>query len=202
VLDRLTGMVDVLLIGGGMANTFLKAEGYEVGESLVEDEQLDAARDVLAKARKRALTLILPIDAAIANSISAEASCRVVPIDQVPQGWRILDIGPQTIRAFLQALAGAQTIVWNGTLGVAELAPFATGTRAVIALLVERTQQGATTVIGGGDSAAAVAQAGATAKMTHVSTGGGASLEFLEGRVLPGVAALQEKAVQRSMAHR
>jgi phosphoglycerate kinase len=129
----------------------------------------------------------------IADRFAADAKHRVVSYDAVPQGWRILDIGPKTIDTFRKALEGAQTIVWNGTLGVAEMAAFAKGTNAIIEILAERTRTGATTIIGGGDSAAAVDEAGAAEKMTHVSTGGGASLEFLEGRILPGVAALQDK---------
>jgi phosphoglycerate kinase len=193
VVERFIGMVDVLLIGGGMANTLLKARGFVVGDSLVEDEKLDVAREVIAKARQRDLTLLLPIDVVIADRFAADADRKTVPVEQVPQGWRIMDIGPQTVKAFDEALAQARTIIWNGTLGVAEMPPFAQGTDASIAMLVERTQQGAITIIGGGDSAAAVDQAGAAEKMTHVSTGGGASLELLEGRILPGVAALQDR---------
>jgi phosphoglycerate kinase len=193
VLARLINMVDTLLIGGGMANTFLKAEGYEIGDSLFEEGKLDVARDLLTNARQRDLKLMLPIDVVIADRFAADANARIVSIKDVPAGWRILDIGPETIRAFDQALADAQTIVWNGTLGVAEMPAFAKGTDAIIDMLAQRSAAGATTIIGGGDSAAAVEQAHAADKMTHVSTGGGASLEFLEGRVLPGVAALQDK---------
>ena len=194
VLERLIGMVDALLIGGGMANTFLKAEGYEIGDSLFEEGKLDVARDLVAKARKRGLKFLLPTDVVVADRFAADATYKVVSRDDVPKGWRILDIGPKTIEAFHDALAGAQTIVFNGTLGVAEMPAFAKGTNAIIEILAERTRTGATTIIGGGDSAAAVDEAGAAEKMTHVSTGGGASLEFLEGRVLPGVAALQDKS--------
>ncbi|HJT58093.1 MAG TPA: phosphoglycerate kinase [Ktedonobacteraceae bacterium] len=193
VLERLIGMVDSLLIGGGMANTFLKAEGYEIGDSLFEAGKLDVAHDLIAKAHQRDLQLLLPVDVAIADRFAADADSRVVSVKDVPNGWRILDIGPATIQAFDQALANAQTIVWNGTLGVAEMPAFARGTNAIIDMLAQRTAAGATTIIGGGDSAAAVEQAHAADKMTHVSTGGGASLEFLEGRTLPGVAALQDK---------
>jgi phosphoglycerate kinase len=193
VLDRLISMVDTLLIGGGMANTFLKAEGFEIGDSLFEESKLDVARDLLAKARQRGLKFLLPTDVVIADRFAADASYKVVSQDAVPKGWRILDIGPKAVEAFNTALADAQTIVWNGTLGVAEMPAFAKGTDAIIEILARRTQAGATTIIGGGDSAAAVEEAGAAAKMTHVSTGGGASLEFLEGRVLPGVAALEDK---------
>ena len=193
VLERLIGMVDSVLIGGGMANTFLKAEGYEIGDSLFEESKLDVARDLVAKAHQRGIAFVLPIDVVVADRFAADAHYQVVASDQVQPGWRIMDIGPKTIEAFSKVLADAQTIVWNGTLGVAEMPAFAKGTDAIIAILAGRTAAGATTIIGGGDSAAAVEQAGAAEKMTHVSTGGGASLEFLEGRVLPGVAALQDK---------
>lgn len=193
VLERLISMVDTLLIGGGMANTFLKAEGFEIGDSLFEASKLDVARDLIAKARQRGIQFLLPVDVVVADRFAADATYKVVSHDNVPESWRILDIGPRTIEAFREALADAQTIVWNGTLGVAEMPAFAKGTNAIIEILVERTRAGATTIIGGGDSAAAVEEAGASEKMTHVSTGGGASLEFLEGRTLPGVAALQDK---------
>ncbi len=201
VLDRLIDSVDLLLVGGGMANTFLKAQGYEVGDSLVEDAQLNAARALLVKARHRELKVVLPIDVVNADYFAADAASQTVPVNQVPQGWRILDIGPRTIETFRQALVDARTIFWNGTLGVAEMPPFASGTQALMVVMAASTQLGATTIIGGGDSAAAVAQAGVTEKMTHVSTGGGASLEFLEGRALPGVAALQEKRVHHNVIH-
>jgi phosphoglycerate kinase len=193
VLERLISMVDTLLIGGGMANTFLKAEGFEIGDSLFEASKLDVARDLIAKARQRGIEFLLPVDVVVADRFAADATYKVVSHDDVPESWRILDIGPRTIEAFREALADAQTIVWNGTLGVAEMPAFAKGTNALIEILAERTRAGATTIIGGGDSAAAVEEAGASEKMTHVSTGGGASLEFLEGRTLPGVAALQDK---------
>jgi len=193
VLERLISMVDILLIGGGMANTFLKAEGYEIGDSLYEDGKMELARDLIAGARSKKLTLVLPVDVVVADRFAADAQHKVVAAGDVQAGWRILDIGPATIEAFRAALADAQTIIWNGTLGVAEMPAFARGTNAMIDILAQRTQAGATTIIGGGDSAAAVDAAGAAEHMTHVSTGGGASLEFLEGRVLPGVAALQDK---------
>lgn len=194
VLERLIGMVDLLLIGGGMANTFLRAEGYEIGASLFEESKVATAHDLIAQARQRGIQLLLPTDVVIADRFAADAQHKVVMSQDVPPGWRILDIGPSTLAAFRHALSDAQTIIWNGTLGVAEMPAFAKGTTATIEMLVQRTQAGATTIIGGGDSAAAVEQAGAADKMTHVSTGGGASLEFLEGRVLPGVAALKDKS--------
>lgn len=193
VLERLISLVDTLLIGGGMANTFLKAEGYEIGNSLYEESKLDIARDLINKARQRGIQFVLPLDVVLADRFANDASVRIVPSNHVLPEWRILDIGPATIAAFRDALQQAQTIIWNGTLGVAEMPNFAKGTDAIIEILAARTADGATTIIGGGDSAAAVEQANAASKMTHVSTGGGASLEFLEGRVLPGVAALQEK---------
>ncbi len=193
VLERLISIADGILIGGGMANTFLKAEGYEVGDSLVEESKIDTARELLQKAHEQNTEFLLPLDVVIADRFAADAEHKVVAKDQVTPGWRILDIGPSTINLFRRSLANAQTIVWNGTLGVAEMPAFAKGTEETIAILIKRTEEGATTIIGGGDSAAAVEQAGAAEAMSHVSTGGGASLEFLEGRVLPGVAALQDK---------
>jgi phosphoglycerate kinase len=193
VLERLITLADAILIGGGMANTFFKAEGLRVGDSLVEDGKLDEARRIRDLARQRGVRFALPVDAVIADRFAPDASTQVVPVDQVPDGWRILDIGPQTVGAFEDILATAQTVVFNGTLGVAEMPAFAKGTNAIIAMLVSRTAEGATTIIGGGDSAAAVEAAGAADKVTHVSTGGGASLEFLEGKPLPGVEALRDK---------
>jgi phosphoglycerate kinase len=187
VIHNLLGKVDSLLIGGGMANTFLKAEGKAVGESLVENDKLAEARTLL---RDGASKLILPVDAVVADSLDDGAQTRTVPVDAVPAGWRILDIGPETAEHFMQHLSTAQTVVWNGPMGVFELAPFAAGTFAIARALAQLS--GATTIIGGGDSAAAVEQAGVAQHMTHISTGGGASLEFLEGKELPGVAALQE----------
>src|SRR6266516_4788078 len=187
VLERLISLSDSILIGGGMANTFLKAEGYEIGDSLFEEGKLDVARDLIEKAKQKGRQFLLPSDVVIADRFAADAEHKVAASNAVPKGWRILDIGPATNESFRQALANAQTIVWNGTLGVAEFPAFAKGTDAIIEILTERTKAGALTIIGGGDSADAVD------KMTHVSTGGGASLEFLEGRTLPGVAALQDK---------
>ena len=194
VLERLIDLADIILIGGGMANTFLAAEGYEIGESLFEESKVDTARELLSKAREHNKQIHLPSDVVIADRFAADAAYKTVPCYQVPKdGWRILDIGPATVSNFRELLETANTIVWNGTLGVAEMEPFAEGTNAMIRILADRTQNGALTIIGGGDSAAAVEQANAADKMTHVSTGGGASLEFLEGRTLPGVAALQDK---------
>jgi phosphoglycerate kinase len=188
VIQNLLSQVDSLLIGGGMANTFFKAEGLSVGDSLVEDEALDTARELLEWAGDR---LVLPVDCVIADRFDAEAEAQVVPVDQVPDGWRILDIGPATVAHFSNRLAAANTVVWNGPMGVFEFPRFAEGTFAVARALAGLER--ATTIIGGGDSAAAVEQSGLADDMSHISTGGGASLEFLEGKELPGVAALMDK---------
>src|SRR5579885_933176 len=193
VLNRLLQLGDAILIGGAMANTFFKAQGKDVGDSLVENDKLDEARRILAEAERLGKQFLLPIDVTIADTFAAEANSQTISPDHVPADWRILDIGPRTVEAFRSVLKDAQTMVFNGTMGVAEFPAFAKGTNAVIEALAEATRRGATTIIGGGDSAAAVEAAGAADKMSHVSTGGGASLEFLEGRVLPGVAALKDK---------
>ncbi len=187
VIRNLLTKVDRLLIGGGMANTFLKAQGYAVGDSLVEDGSLDVARELLQSSAGK---IALPVDAVIGDRFDAAAEARTVSVDAVPAGWRILDIGPDTVARFTRALQGVKLVVWNGPMGVFEFPRFATGTFAIARALAE---SGATTIIGGGDSAAAVEQAGLADKMTHISTGGGASLEFLEGISLPGVAALQDR---------
>ena len=187
VIDNLLPKVDALLIGGGMANTFLQARGLNIGQSLVEKDKLDVARALLDKAGDK---IALPVDVVVADKFEANAQSKIVSVDQVPTDWRILDIGPKTIDAFERVLSTAKTVVWNGPLGVFEFPPFAKGTIEIARRLASLN---ATTIIGGGDSAAAVEQAGVADKMTHISTGGGASLEFLEGRELPGVAALQDK---------
>src|SRR5437773_7950106 len=181
VIHNLLGKVDSLLIGGGMANTFLKAQGKAVGESLVENDKLDEARALLHDGGSR---LILPVDVVVADRLDPKAERRAVGVNAVPAGWRILDIGPQTVEVFTQHLRTTRTVVWNGPMGVFELGPFSLGTFAIARALAKLS--GATTIIGGGDSAAAVEQAGVAQRMTHISTGGGASLEFLEGKELPG----------------
>ncbi len=188
VIENLLDQVDGLLVGGGMANTFLKAEGYDVAESLVEDESLDTARALLERGGDE---LVLPVDAVVADKFDAEAHSQVVAVGNVPPGWRILDVGPRTLELFGDELAGARTVVWNGPMGVFEFPKFAKGTEAVARMLANLPE--ATTIIGGGDSAAAVRQTGLDDEMSHISTGGGASLEFLEGKTLPGVAALDDK---------
>jgi len=188
VIHNLLEKVDSLLIGGGMANTFFKAQGKAVEESLVENDKLEEARRLMSDAGSK---LILPVDVVVADRLDAEAQKRTVNVDAVPAGWRILDIGPESIKLFRQSLQTARTVVWNGPMGVFELAPFATGTFALAGALGELS--GATTIIGGGDSALAVERAGVGNRMTHISTGGGASLEFLEGKELPGVAVLEDR---------
>ena len=188
VIEELLGKVDVLLVGGGMANTFLKALGKEIGQSLSEENKLDVAKALLTRAGDK---LGIPVDVVIADRFDVNAQRRVVTVSEVPATWRILDIGPSTVERFTTRLQTARTVVWNGPMGVFELAPFATGTVAVARALAGLTD--ATTIVGGGDSAAAVEQAGVADQITHVSTGGGASLEFLEGKALPGVIVLQER---------
>jgi len=187
VVETLLSKCDKLIIGGGMANTFLAAKGFNMQDSLVEASSVETAKIIMSKAGSK---LILPVDAVIADKFDAEANSKVVDVDKIPAGWRMMDIGPKSIELFKTALNGAKLIVWNGPMGVFEMPKFAEGTFAMAKLLAE---SGATTVIGGGDSASAVKKAGVAKQMTHVSTGGGASLEFLEGKELPGVAALNDK---------
>ncbi|HVE98247.1 MAG TPA: phosphoglycerate kinase [Mycobacteriales bacterium] len=189
VITNLLGVVDKLLIGGGMCFTFLAARGHGVGDSLLEADQLDAVREMVALAERRGVQLLVPEDVVIAQQVSATAPTQVVSADAIPAGWKGLDIGPASVRTFTAALAGARTVFWNGPMGVFELAPFAAGTLGV-AEAVAAT--GGFSVVGGGDSAAAVRQLGLAEKFGHISTGGGASLEYLEGKVLPGVAALEK----------
>ncbi|MFN2203126.1 MAG: phosphoglycerate kinase [Caldilineaceae bacterium] len=188
VIEALLKKVDVILIGGGMANTFLAAEGHNMGASLVEADVLDTARALMDKG---AGILQLPVDLRVADAFAADAQNKVVSIQDVPDGWMALDIGPATIAHYSNRLSGAKTVVWNGPMGVFEFPVFAQGTVAIADILAGL--QDATTVVGGGDSAAAIRQAGLSDKISHVSTGGGASLEFLEGKELPGVAALSDK---------
>lgn len=189
VVNNLLDKVDTLIIGGGMAYTFLKAQGHDVGKSLCEMDQLDYAREMLAKAKANGKTLLLPVDNVAADKFDAAAATQVVGND-IPEGWMALDIGPQTVAAYTAAIHEAKTVVWNGPMGCFEMKPFAAGTLGICQAVAD---SGAISIIGGGDSVSAVNQSGLAAKMTHISTGGGASLEFLEGKVLPGVAALTDK---------
>jgi phosphoglycerate kinase len=187
VIRNLLTKADQVLIGGGMANTFFKAQGYHIGDSLVEEDALETARQLL---QDGGTTLRLPVDVVIADRFDANAELKVMPMGQIPDGWRILDIGPETIDAFGKVIGDAGTIVWNGPMGVFEFPRFAEGTFGVARLVAKSNS---ISVIGGGDSVAAINQAGLADRITHISTGGGASLEMLEGLVLPGLAALQDK---------
>jgi phosphoglycerate kinase len=187
VIENLLTKCDTLIIGGGMANTFLAAKGYNMADSLVESASVDTAKALMAKAGEK---LMLPVDAVIGDKFDAEANSQVVDVAKIPAGWRMLDVGPKSVATFADVLKKAKLVVWNGPLGVFEFPKFAEGTFAIAKVIAD---SGATSVIGGGDSASAVKKAGVAKKMTHVSTGGGASLEFLEGKVLPGVAALNDK---------
>ncbi len=187
VVETLLSKCDRLIIGGGMANTFLAAQGLNMQDSLVEETSLETARTLLANAGDK---LVLPVDAVVADKFDPEAQTQVVEVSAIPAGWRMLDVGPRTIEKYQQVLSDAKLVVWNGPVGVFEMPKFAEGTFSLARMLAESN---ATTVIGGGDSASAVKKAGVAKKMTHVSTGGGASLEFLEGKELPGVAALNDK---------
>jgi phosphoglycerate kinase len=186
VIQNLLPKVDRLLIGGGMAFTFLKAQGYEIGRSLLDSDSLEFARRVLQEAGQK---IVLPVDVVVAPSPEAETQAQVVPVDQIPPDQMGLDIGPQTVARFREIVRLARTIVWNGPLGLFERAAFAEGTRGVLQAVAE---SGATSILGGGDTAAAAEQLGFADRITHISTGGGAALEFLEGRTLPGVAVLMD----------
>lgn len=190
VINHLLERVNSVLIGGGMANTFLKAQGRSVGRSLVEEDNVEVAGDVIRRAAEKGVELVLPVDAVAAGSMDADAVTSVVSVDHIPPDMAIYDIGPESVRAFVTALEPARTIVWNGPMGVFELAPFAGGTRGVAQAVAAST---GFTLVGGGDSVAAVEQLGLADQISHISTGGGASLEFLEGKSLPGIAVLEEK---------
>ncbi len=191
VLEALLERVDKLLLGGGMANTFLKAEGFDVAESLVEDDYVAEAKRIEEKAAERGVKLLLPADVIVAERFEADSPARRVSVKDVPAGWRIMDVGETTIDVYARALAGCKTVIWNGPMGVAEMPSFAHGSHRLAGVLAKLEE--ATTIIGGGETAAVVEALGLAEEFSHVSTGGGASLEFLEGRELPGVAALQDR---------
>ncbi|MFZ0390577.1 MAG: phosphoglycerate kinase [Calditrichia bacterium] len=193
VINNLKEKADSLLIGGGMTFTFYKAEGKEIGRSLLEEDRLQMAEEILNNFSGSGADLVLPSDVLVANKLEAGAQTRTVSVDEIPPEWMGVDIGPKTIKHFKEILKSAKTVVWNGPMGVFEIPDFARGTEAIARYLADITETGTTTIIGGGDSASAVKQFGLTEKLSHVSTGGGASLEFLEGKTLPGVAALSEK---------
>jgi phosphoglycerate kinase len=193
VIENLMDKVDALLIGGGMAFTFNKALGKEIGKSLLEADKVDLAKDILKKVDEKKLKFKLPEDFVVAPEAKEEAPSKIVDEDDIPQDWQGLDIGPKTSEQFSKELDNAKTVVWNGPMGVFEVKKFASGTVKIAEELAKITDKGATTIVGGGDSAAAVAKAGLEKRLSHISTGGGASLEFLEGKTLPGVAALTNK---------
>lgn len=190
VIENLLDKVDTLIIGGGMAYTFYKAQGHHIGTSICEEDKLDLAKSILEKAQEKGVKLLLPVDNHVSSEYSNNGEDKIVDSTEIPDGFMGLDIGPKTIEKFEEAVKDAKTVVWNGPLGVCEFDKFATGTKAVATML---SKIGATTIIGGGDSAAAIEKLGLADKMTHISTGGGASLEFLEGKTLPGIACLQDK---------
>lgn len=190
VIDNLLTKVDTLIIGGGMANTFVAAQGYSVGKSLLEEDKLDLARQLIAKAKETGVNLLLPTDMVVADRFAPDAAHKNVAVDAIPDDWMALDIGENTAKAYADALADAKTVVWNGPMGVFEMDAFAHGTTAVAKAVAASD---ATSVVGGGDSISALQKTGLSDQITHISTGGGASLEFLEGKVLPGIAALADK---------
>jgi phosphoglycerate kinase len=192
VIETLLDKVDKLFIGGGMIFTFYKARGLAVGKSLVEEDKLDLARALEAKAKEKGVELLLPTDVVLADNFAPDANSQTVSVDAIPDGWMGLDIGPDSVKAFQAALETCQSVIWNGPMGVFEFDKFAAGTKAIAETLATLTPKGVTTIIGGGDSVAAVEKVGVADQMSHISTGGGASLELLEGKVLPGIAALDD----------
>jgi len=193
VLDHLLPKVDVLVLGGGMANTFLLAQGKAIGKSLAEHDMVDEARRVLADAEKKKVQVVLPVDVIVAKEVTRGTEYKTLLAEKIPASWHIVDMGKASLEAMEGALAGARTVFWNGPLGVFEIPSFAHGTKAIARFLADRADAGATVVVGGGDSVAAIQQQGLASRFTHISTGGGASLEFLEGRELPGIAVLQDR---------
>ncbi|MBD2135190.1 phosphoglycerate kinase [Sphaerospermopsis sp. FACHB-1094] len=192
VIETLLEKCDKLIIGGGMIFTFYKARGLDVGKSLVEEDKLELAKSLEAKAKERGVALLLPTDVVLADNFAPDANSQTVTIEAIPDGWMGLDIGPDSVKVFQAALADCKTVIWNGPMGVFEFDKFAAGTEAIAHTLAEIGKTGTTTIIGGGDSVAAVEKVGLADQMSHISTGGGASLELLEGKVLPGIAALDE----------
>ena len=192
VIETLLDKCDKLLIGGGMIFTFYKARGINVGKSLVEEDKLELAKSLETKAKEQGVDLLLPTDVVVADNFAADANSQTVSIENIPDGWMGLDIGPDSVKTFQEALSNCKTVIWNGPMGVFEFDKFATGTEAIAQSLADLTQKGATSIIGGGDSVAAVEKVGVAKQMSHISTGGGASLELLEGKELPGIVALDD----------
>jgi len=193
VVLNLLDKVDTILVGGGMMFTFLAAKGLKVGQSILEPESIPVAKGIMEKAEEMGVALVLPVDCVVSPSVKEAAETRTVPVEEIPEGLAGVDIGPRTVQKFREALTGAKTVLWNGPLGVFEIEAYSVGTNEVARMLAEATSSGAITVVGGGDSAAAIVKAGLENRVSHVSTGGGASLEFLEGHELPGIAALTDK---------
>jgi phosphoglycerate kinase len=193
VIDNLLTKVDVLVLGGGMANTFLLAQGNAVGKSLAEHDRVDEAKRILAAAEAKGVKVVLPVDVIVAKEVTRGTEYKTLPADKIPASWHIVDVGAKSLELMEEALKDARTVVWNGPLGVFEIPSFAHGTNAIARFVADRATDGATVVVGGGDSVAAVTRQGLADRMTHISTGGGASLEFLEGRELPGVTVLLDK---------
>ena len=193
VISNMIEKVDSIIIGGGMANTFLAAEGKAVGKSLTEPDKYDLAKELLAKAKAKNVKMVLPVDVVVADDFKADAAKKVVSADGIEDGWQALDAGPETMKLYKEALKGAKTIVWNGPMGVFEFDAFAKGTEAVAEAVAEATENGAVSIVGGGDSIAALKKTGLSDKISHISTGGGATLEYLEGKELPGIAAIADK---------
>ena len=192
VIETLLDKCDKLLIGGGMIFTFYKARGINVGKSLVEEDKLELAKSLETKAKEQGVDLLLPTDVVVADNFAADANSQTVSIENIPDGWMGLDIGPDSVKTFQEALSNCKTVIWNGPMGVFEFDKFAAGTEAIAQSLADLTQKGATSIIGGGDSVAAVEKVGVAKQMSHISTGGGASLELLEGKELPGIVALDD----------
>jgi phosphoglycerate kinase len=193
VISNMIDKVDTIIIGGGMAHTFDAAKGLPVGNSLVEPDKYDLARELLKKAEDKGVKVVLPVDLVIADKFAADANTKTVAVDQVPEGWEALDSGEKTSEEYTKALEGAKTVIWNGPMGVFEFDAFAKGTLAVAKAVAKATENGAVSIVGGGDSVAALKKTGLTDKISHVSTGGGATLEYLEGKEMPGIAALADK---------
>ena len=193
VIENMIDKVDTIIIGGGMAHTFDASKGYPIGDSLCERDKIDLAKQLLEKAEKKGVKVVLPVDVVIADKFAADANTKIVDVDKVPDGWQALDSGPKTSEEYVNALKGAKTVIWNGPMGVFEFDAFAKGTEAVARAVAQATKEGAISIVGGGDSIAALKKTGLSEKISHISTGGGATLELLEGKVLPGIAALADE---------
>ena len=193
VIENMIDKVDTIIIGGGMAHTFDASKGYPIGDSLCERDKIDLAKELLEKAEKKGVKVVLPVDVVIADKFAADANTKTVDVDKVPDGWQALDSGAKTSEEYVKALQGAKTVIWNGPMGVFEFDAFAKGTEAVARAVAQATKEGAISIVGGGDSIAALKKTGLSEKISHISTGGGATLELLEGKVLPGIAALADE---------